>query len=486
LAPVATPAVAAPVARAAPGTRGAPCSTQEACGAGLQCAPLPGGYCASACGVTGNACDGACVETGRSGEVCLRSCTRDDDCRKDEGYVCDPAWHACAIPNFAAIRANVCPSKSPARDPAFDASEAWSTPASPGVYQLEPSAVLDEGGVIALYATSADTVGSSHGTTFERATHPWLARTGTTLRAAWLAASQISLASSVDHGVTWTPPIAVSDPADCVEGAGKCERPMVVAAASLLYVLYGAGDAAGLRVRASRDGGKTFGAPVTALAGNYGNAIAEGARLHVVTINGNPLGAYGSAEQRIEYAASADGGASFTAPVTVSARDEVLPFFAANPAIAVDSKRKWIYVAYVRGGRDAKWDVVLAVSRDGATWKRTKLAGDDCAIHMVPNLALDPTTGTLHVAYYDSEGAYRLTHASCAAGGTKCKVLGAINSAPFAALSPTRDSSKSLGEHESLVVDDKRRTLHAVWSQTIDEGGKPITRIFHAAAKLKP
>jgi hypothetical protein len=40
------------------------------------------------------------------------------------------------------------------------------------------------------------------------------------------------------------------------------------------------------------------------------------------------------------------------------------------------------------------------------------------------------------------------------------------------------------GEYESLLVDSKRRVLHAVWTQPVEENGKPIARIFHAQAKL--
>jgi len=173
--------------------------------------------------------------------------------------------------------------------------------------------------------------------------------------------------------------------------------------------------------------------------------------------------------------------------VRVSGFDETLPYFFANPSIAVDTSRKLIYVAYVRGGRDAKWEIVLAISKDaGATWKRQQIASDGCAIHMVPNLALDPTTGTLHIAYYDTEGAPgRFVHASCATGGVKCKVLGAINTVPFASLSTGRHSRTWIGEYQSLLVDAKRRTLHAVWAQVVDEAGAKVSRIFHSSAKLK-
>ena len=459
------------------------------------------------------------MESGKSGDICLRACRTDVDCRKDEGYVCDPTWKTCSLPGFSAIQPKVCESKSPARDAAFGPSEAWSTSASPGLYQFGPSSVLAaDGGVVTVYATRGKALdGSVLGVArvdgkgqktldtplkSERANHvdPWIARDRQgTLYAAWLgfdtqeSRQEIALATSSDGGATWSQPVPVHEPGDCQEGTRDClDKPMVVVGSGpkgkgeIVYVMYSGGEI-GLRVRASKDGGKTFGPTVTALPGIYGNAIATAdGRLHVVTLDSGPRGAYGSAEAKVDYTSSVDGGATFTKPVRVSAADEILPFFFSNASVAVDTKRKWHYIAYVRGGSDAKWDIVLATSKDRVKWKRTKLVGDKCAIHMMPHLALDPKTGTLHIAYYDTEGSRRFAHASCAPGGTKCKVHGAINSEPFAALSTVRLSSKWLGEYQSLLVDEKKRMLHAVWSQTIDESGKQITRLFRASAKLKP
>jgi hypothetical protein len=485
----------------------------------MMCMPLPGGYCTGSCDDA--PCDGACVETARAGELCMKRCSSDADCRADEGYVCDAQWGACLLPNFAAIVPRTCPAgPGPARASAFGDSTPWSTAASPG-YQFEPSAVVtDDGGVTALYiARTSMFAGNPLGlsrvdgkgqTTIdmpfasERASHfdPWLARDRKgTLYAVWLGfdsqvgRQEIGFATSRDGGITWSTPTAVHDPADCPEGVRDCiDKPMVVVgpdpakpARDVVYVMY-AGEESGLRVRASRDGGATFGAPVTALAGVYGNAtVTPDGRLHLVTLNGDPRGAFGSAQHAIEYTVSVDAGATFARPIKVSGHEEMLPFFFSNPSIAVDPKRKTIYVAYVRGGRDAAWDIMLATSRDGgATWKRGQLAGDGCAIHMVPNLALDSKTGALHVAYYDSAGAPgRFVHASCAAGGTGCKIHGAINSLPFAGLSTVRHSRKWIGEYQSLVVDARRRVLHAVWSQVVDEAGTKIARIFHSSAKLK-
>jgi hypothetical protein len=250
---------------------------------------------------------------------------------------------------------------------------------------------------------------------------------------------------------------------------------MVVASKGRIYVLYATADA--LRVRASTDNGTTWSASVSPLEGIYGNAVvsADG-RLHVVTVRGGPQGSFGSTEQAIEYVVSSDGGKTFTKPVTASAAGESIPFFASNPSIAVDGKT--VHVAYVRGTKDTAWDLVIASSSDaGKTWARTVLG---CGTHLVPNLAI--YKGVLHVAWYDTVGGGRFAHATCR-GGT-CTVAGAINDAPFAALSTERHGAKWIGEYESLLVDERRGVLHAVWTQPIAEGGHVVARIFHASAKL--
>ncbi len=488
--------------------------------------PAPGGYCASVCGVAGTACpDGTCVETSRAGELCMKGCTRDADCRAAEGYLCDPVWKACILPNAAAIVPKRCPAApGAARDPAFGPSVALSTAAGPGLYQFEPSTVLaEDGGLVTMYATRSkagdpNVLGISRVSgrgvptidvafRSDRSNHfaPWLARDAKgTVYAVWLGFDghddgredrpQIGFAASKDGGVTWSAATSVNTEGDCEDREQGClDKPMVIVGpdparrgGEIIYVTYAAGD--GLRVRASRDGGATFSAAVTPLAGGYGNpAVGADGRLHISALEGGPLGALGSADHKVQYVMSADGGRTFTRPKTLSGRDEMLPALFSNPSIAIDGRRGWIYAAYTRGGRDAVWDLVVLASKDrGQTWKRTRL-GDDpaCAIHMVPNLALDPTTGTLHIAWYDSRGGNgRYAHATCTVGAARCTQAGAINDVPFAALSTERHGPKWIGDHESLLVDDRRRTLHAVWSEPVDEGGKVVARIFHATAKL--
>lgn len=489
--------------------------------------PAPGGYCTSFCGVAGDPCDGVCAPTVKAGDLCLARCSSDADCRTREHYACDPQIHACVLPGMIAMQPRHCPAPSD-RDPAWTASAQLTSTSSPGIYQFEPATALaSDGSVVALYIgrgrlVDGNTLGIARalGTTAtdapfgsDRHSHfdPWLVsdRRGE-LHAVWLGFDgrskhqQIAYASSKDRGATWTPPISVNADGDCKkepnepgeadDDNGCLDKPMIAVgpdpakrADDILYAMY---SSDGLRVRASRDRGKTWSPPVTALDGIYGTAaVGRDGKLHLATLNGGPNegGDFGSTSHTVDYASSSDGGATFTKPSRVSAPGEALPFFFSNPAIAVDDKRGWIYVAYTRGGHDGLWDIVVAASRDGQTWTRTRI-GDDpaCATHMVPNVALDPTTGTLHVAWYDSRGEHgRFAHATCPAGAATCTQTGAINDVPFGALTTVRHASTWIGEYEGLLVDDRRRVLHAVWTEPVTEGGAVVSRIFHATTRLE-
>src|SRR5206468_3934100 len=107
-----------------------------------------------------------------------------------------------------------------------------------------------------------------------------------------------------------------------------------------------------------------------------------------------------------------------------------------------------------------------------------------CANHMAPQAALDPRTGVLHVTWLENRsGQGGLAYASCEPGGAACGANEAVSDA-FASYSFARHSPEWLAEYGSLFVDADRRLLHSVWTQTVDESGKPVARIFHAQAKL--
>ncbi len=449
--------VTADAAISAPPARGSRC-TATSCPEGLACLGLPGSYCASPCGA---GCDGACVETASLGEVCLATCTRDADCRTHDGYTCDPVWHACSLPSVTAIVPRQCPTVGPQVDASFAPAEAIALGRDP---VAAGSDVLFETG---------DSIASTAGIVAEAAAMPAIAATKSGRIAAWKTRAGVVVAS----GSAAPQLIATDDCGDCTAA------PLVASNGAIVYALYG-GEDVGLRARRSRDGGATFDPPVAIARGISGSAAVDRAGvLHVVAIRGGVHGGYGSAMQSIEYIAG--GGV----PSVVSLRDEQIPTFFARPAIAVDDDRKLVWVAYVRGGRDAEWDLVIAVTRDGGkTWLRTRLA-DGCSIHAVPSLAIDPKTGTLHATFYDSDAIPgRYVHATCTAAPS-CSVRGAI-SPRFAAFGLGRNGPMSLGERAALVID--RGVLHAYWTQPLvaltapSSGGAAAVgvHVMHAQGKL--
>jgi hypothetical protein len=196
---------------------------------------------------------------------------------------------------------------------------------------------------------------------------------------------------------------------------------------------------------------------------------------------------FGDAGNAIEYAVSRDGGKSFEKSRRVSAEGEKIPFFLSNPHVAVDAKRKTLYVVYPTGTPDGRWDIVLATSRDGgATWSRIKVNDDPhCASHMLPSIVVRPGTGDLHVIWTEErDGKGGVAYAACAPGGATCSANEAVSDAPFAAYSMGRFNPRSLGDYGTLLLDEKRQKLHVVYTATVDEGGKAVSRIFTASRKL--
>jgi hypothetical protein len=335
---------------------------------------------------------------------------------------------------------------------------------------------------------------------------PWLAVTRDgAVHAIWLGHdgggvdlnAEIAYARSTDGGATWTQPVAIHDPADCPPNTVYClDKPMIAAGPlpgitgkEALRAFYSSETGGGLRMRTSLDGGKTWDKPVTAIEGAYGNVVIDGkGRIHIAVAMADPRGAaaFGSAENSVAYTVSTDGK-TFAKPIAVPAPGESIPFYFVNPSIAIDEKRGWIYIAYAAGTPDGKWDIQLAATRDGGkTWKRSKLNDDaSCANHMVPNLALDPRSGTLHVTFFENRGgAGHVAYVSCKPDAGACAPATRV-SADMAAYELVRHSTKWLGEYEALLVDPKRRTLHAVWTHTVDEGGKAIARIQYSSRKLR-
>ncbi len=464
----------------------------------------------------------------RIGEFCAKPCANDADCRASEGYVCDPQYGACVSPRQTSSPLSPTPMLAHCGAPAlrrraFGPVSQLSTDASPGIYQFEPSAAVTAHGDLVVLYTPGSPMGDMHPLAgaivhadgrvdrdrpfaSNRSNHydPWLAasRDGTVF-AAWLGFDSAGWPeqraiigfSRTSDGVAWSAPIVADDAtADCPnETPGCLDKPVVLPGPDradprleVVYVFYLNEPDRGTRVVSSRDGGKTYGKSTSVAAddGIYNAAVSDAGVVHVVYRAGSP--------DRVEYVQSVDGARTFSPPRVVSAPGEGLSADSfANPQVAVDERRGVLYVVYPAGGPDGRWDITLATSTDGgATWNRVKVNDDPpCANHMLPMAVLDSASGRLHLIWLENRsGAGGVAYTSCTrarSGPTAtCLANEAVNDAPFAAYVLTRFSPKWMGEYGSLVLDAKRRVLHAVWTQPVPAPAGPTGRIFHAAAKL--
>lgn len=492
------------------------------CADGLFCLPVPGGYCASMCGDGVECGPGAvCIDSHRGGEGCAAQCTSDADCRVDEGYACDPVWSACLLPGIMPVapKAPVCAPEERLARRRFGEPVQVSTGVGGGSADLEVSAALDaDGGLTAAYIARtrlwapnpmglatirADgTIERDRSLPDDQGMHfdPWMAsdRKGR-LYLTWLGFNgqerdmRIGLATSED-GRTWSAPISAHDAeTDCPNNAPHCmDKPQIAIGPDArkpgrdaIYVVYFAQGSQ--RMVKSTDGGRSFSSSVKVSEYSYGDLrVDDRGGVHIVKSMVSPQSpkSFGDPQGRIEYIYSKDGE-KFSAPITVSRPGEGIPGMFVNPQVVPDRKRRTLYVLYPSGSADARWDLHLAVSTDwGRTWQHHRVNDDaPCASHMLPAAALDPRTGRVHVMWVENRGGTgQVAYSSCDARG--CEANERISEQPFAAYSFVRHSSKWLGEYNALVLDEKRRVLHAVWAQPVDEDGVPRSRIFHATAGL--
>lgn len=193
-------------------------------------------------------------------------------------------------------------------------------------------------------------------------------------------AATIYLSHSGDHGATWSIPVAVSPESHegFVQGAQVAVGP-----AGEVYVAYEFFLARNQRkqyLAKSVDGGQTFTTPGTITP--YFNELDFGSiyrvdsfpSLAVSPTNGDVYVVYSdqpsdSVGAQVEFIKSADGGATFSLPVTLNDNSAGNQFF---PAIATDTEGR-IHVCWIDTRRTpfnpAKFDIFASRSVNaGATW----------------------------------------------------------------------------------------------------------------------
>jgi hypothetical protein len=161
----------------------------------------------------------------------------------------------------------------------------------------------------------------------------------------------------------------------------------------------------------SDDDGLTFSAPV-AVSGNFTGATGGIGADPFVTSNGTLHVAWTDyAHGAILQATSTDGGATFSAPtvitLTQSAFDLGIPAQASRRALIYPSCSSYGATLYCSwsDGTDLASDVFASRSTDGgSTWSTPTALGTPGADQFNQWLAVDPSNGSVNVAYYDTGG----------------------------------------------------------------------------------
>ncbi|HEX2293165.1 MAG TPA: hypothetical protein VHH55_07620 [Gaiellaceae bacterium] len=269
------------------------------------------------------------------------------------------------------------------------------------------------------------TAGSSQAGQWARASDPVVAYDAA--HGTWLIASlalrsgsaAIVVSRSTD-GLSWSAPVTVVEAVSptlqldkewivCDNGAASPHR-------GSCYVVYSDFRTLRLEFQASRDGGVTWEGQVSA-PDNAGRRSMVGswapAPQPVVRPDGALVVAFYD-EDRVAAVRSADGGRSFSAPVTVSATDFTpTPGVRAPPLPSAEVDRAGnVYVVWpdcTRSPSCADNDLVLSRSADGVTWSPatripTRPRGSSVD-YVLPGIGADPTrAGRIAVVYHAVSG----------------------------------------------------------------------------------
>jgi hypothetical protein len=215
-----------------------------------------------------------------------------------------------------------------------------------------------------------------------------------TVHGTWLAAvllvmpaqTQILVFRSPD-GLTWSQPVAaVTEPPRLPTTIGldkewlACDGRTGSAHLGTCYLAYTDVAQGHLAAQASSDGGATWSAPVS-----IGTPSGDGpvAATPAVLPNGTLVVVYASPDlSELDAVSSTDGGATFSAPVGIAAISSQSPLLRAPPLPSVAETTNGIAVVWpdcsAHAGCAAN-DILLAQSSDGTTWSapRTIAAGGD-------------------------------------------------------------------------------------------------------------
>jgi hypothetical protein len=536
----AVPEDAPPAADAAPPSGvGEPCDAtgyfeQGDCADGLFCVTeemtqgsLRNGYCTQECGAAG-ACpaDSTCISVAEGRfQLCAKSCTRDEQCRADDGYRCvvDEAGQVCWpwSPPPGTIDGGACETADAgpfldAPDRIFGASVQLVAP-DWSFMEAETHVVARGSAVAAAYIAIGDTGGGAKmavnastngGQSFGPAvvvddsltaykSDPVLAfdPAGAHLYLTWIGYDylgtgttnmRVFVARSDDGGATW-PAAQVKDVSGSDSGKISIDKPWITTGpGGAVYATYTTMSettgASAIKIVRSGDDGATWDPPLRVDDGartmsafrNLATPATDAAGdVWVTWVELASNEQYGHVANDV-YVARWDAGTTwaFGPNVRASANADLVVFN--DPVVAPAPSGDTVYLVYTAGTPDVmRWDVRLTWSDDrGATFTPTSVKLNDdptCATHFLPAAAIDGQD-RLHVTWYDNRfgtdrGALYYTRWDPIAGAGGPSQLLSDGFFPFTI---ERTGDDWLGDYTGLAVDGT--TLYATWADPRTDG----------------
>jgi len=221
--------------------------------------------------------------------------------------------------------------------------------------------------------------------------------------------------------------------------------------------------------RQVRPGGQSLTQQVVDAAGN----------VHAVWVEVVSAGdEFGAVENGVYYARLPAGADTATTDVKVSGATDSVVY--EGPTIAVSGSG--VFVGYVVGTPAGAWDVKVAASADGgSTFKAGVTVNDDgaaCATHVHQQIAVDDGGG-LHLAWFDNR--YKtgnVMYARSSDKGVTWSKNEFVNTQGFE-FSTASSKANWLGDHLSLTTSGK--TIHCAWT---DPRRQNVSHIYFAKGTL--
>jgi len=262
------------------------------------------------------------------------------------------------------------------------------------------------------------------------------------------SASQVEVFRSTDGGVTFSPPVVVSD-----TPTGFADKPWAHAVGTRVYVCYTnfVGGSTELRYTLSTDGGQTWWPTRTLDLGGQGCTFAhsDAGTLYAAWRRSGAIYAWSSADAGATWSPARYVGA---APFPLDPQGTCGQRANNMPSLAADRASDKVYAVWTVDTATCAWDIRSSGSSNGAqTWSAPATVNDVLTgKQFMPFLDVD-SAGVLHAAWYDDRsGLMAVRYASSSTSGATWSASTRVTDTQWT-------TTLFIGDYIALVADAQGR-----------------------------